>query len=86
MNRMKIYQIVEYLKHVDFYHDSHDLEEMGVVSILSEYGIHNAFTDQELQAVSDELHPLAERNEFREAARLAGNSESVAGLRMVDLF
>ena len=77
MNRMKLYKIVEYLKSVDFYHDTFDLEEEGIPTVLSEYGIYEEFTEEELQEVKKDLTKLAEQNEFREATMLDNNTVEV---------
>lgn len=77
MNRMKLYRIVEYLKSVDFYHDTFDLVEDGIPKILSEYGINEEFTEQELQELKMDLHEIAEKNEFREAALLTNEAVEV---------
>ena len=86
MNRIKLFQIIEYLKSVDFYHDTFDIEDEGVREILSEYGINDELTEGELQELKKDLYPLAEQNEFREAMVLAASREAVGGMTMVDLF
>lgn len=85
MRRMKLYGIVEYLRSVDFHHDTFDLEEQEVKEILSAYGIDDEMTAAELQQLSQDLYPLAERNEYRQALRLAASQEAVGTMRMVDM-
>ena len=75
MNRMKLFKIVEYLKSVDFYHDTFDIEESGIEEILGEYGICEEFTEEELKELRRDLYDLAEQNEFREAMFLASSTE-----------
>lgn len=71
MRNVKLNRIVEYLKSVEFYHDTFDLSELGVEKVMAEYGICEEFSDSEVSELSNELEKLAEQNEFREAARLA---------------
>ena len=85
MRRMKLFNLVEYLKSVDFYHDTFELEEKGLREILSEYGINDEFTEEELKELRKDLYELAEKNEFGEAMILAANTETVGGMRMVEV-
>ena len=55
---------------VGFYHDTFDIEDQGVNGILAEYGICDQFSSEESFALREELHDLAEQNEFREVARM----------------
>ena len=73
MRRMKLFNMVEYLRSVDFYHDTFDIEDVGVAEILMEYDIYDEFTEQELQELRKDLHEMAEKNEFREAIAIAVN-------------
>ena len=86
MRKMKLHRLVEYLKSVEFYHDTVDLEDEGVRKVLGEYGIHDEWTTAELQELNKELYGLAEKNEFREAMKFAANAEVVEGMRMVEIF
>ena len=72
MNRKRIHRIVEYLKTVEFYHDTYDLADESTQGVLCAYGIYDIFSPEELRILQNELHALAEQNEFREAAFLAG--------------
>ena len=36
---LKLYRLVEYLKSIEFFHDTFDLEDEGVSGVLSEYGL-----------------------------------------------
>ena len=78
MNRMKLFNLVQYLKSVDFYHDTFDLEEQGIPEVLSEYGINDKLGEEELQELRKDLHDMAEKNEFREASILATAMEDKA--------
>ena len=78
MNRMKLYKAVEYLKSVDFYHDTFDLEDEGVEWILKEYGIYEQLSEQEQQELKKDLYELGEKNEFREAIVLASKIDEMA--------
>lgn len=71
MRSLKLNRIVEYLKAVEFYHDTFDLSEFGVEKVMAEYGVCEEFSDEEISELKSELLKLAEQNEFREAARLA---------------
>jgi len=73
---MKLFNLVQYLKSVDFYHDTFDLEEEGIRAILQEYDIYDELSEEELQELSKDLFELAEQNEFREAVVLAANAAS----------
>lgn len=75
MDGMKVFRLVEYLKSVGFYHDTFDLEDEGVRGILSEYGVHDDFSEAELEELRKDLYEIAEQNEFREAATLTANPE-----------
>ena len=70
MRRKKLHAIIEYLKQVEFYHDTFDIEDQGVKGILGEYGVHDQISAEESFALREELHDLAEQNEFREVARM----------------
>ena len=85
VRRMKLLGTVAYLKSVDFYHDTFDLEEKGVRGILQEYGIYDEFTEEEVQELRKELYGLGERNEFREAMRLTTDTEGVGGMRSIEV-
>ena len=71
MNRMRVFNLIQYLKSLDFYHDTFDLEEQGIQEILCEYGIHDELAEEELQELKKDLRDMAEQNEFREAMVLA---------------
>ena len=71
MRRIKMHNTIEYLKLAGFYHDTFDLEDQGVAGILAEYGVNSRFNEEETQALKEDLHELAEQNEFREIARLS---------------
>jgi len=73
---MKLFHLVQYLKSVEFYHDTFDLKEQGIRAILQEYDIYDELSEDEVQELSKDLYELAEQNEFREAVVLAGNAES----------
>jgi len=75
---MRLFRLVEYLKSVDFYHDTFDLEEQGIQKVLSEYGINDELAEEELQELRKDLHDMAEQNEFREAIVLATAMEDKA--------
>jgi hypothetical protein len=75
MRSIKLFNLIKYLKSVDFYHDRCDLEEEGIEKILAEYGICDDFTAEELAELQKDVYEMAEKNEFREAVRLA-NMES----------
>ena len=85
MRKRRLHRVAEYLKTVDFYHDTFDLED-DIEQVLAEYGICDAFTDKELGQLQKDLRPLAERNEFNEALRYAANTETVGGIRMVNIL
>jgi len=76
MRRMKLFNLVQYLKSLDFYHDTFDLEEEGIREVLQEYDIYDELTEEEVQELSKDLFELAEQNEFREAVVLAANAAS----------
>ena len=87
MRKMKLNRIIEYLRNsTEFYHDPWDLEEKGISSVLSEYGVNDEFTSAELRELSEAMYTLAEQNEFSEAARLAGNAEGIDGVRLIEGF
>jgi len=75
MRKMKVHKIVEYLKLVDFYHDTFDIEDLGIEDVLMAYGGFGWLTDEELSVLKNELYRLAERNEFKEAASLANHTD-----------
>jgi len=68
---MKLFNLVQYLMSVDFYHDTFDLEEEGIEKILRQYGICEEFSTEEIEELRRELNELAEQVEFGEAVRLA---------------
>ena len=73
---MKLFNLVQYLMSVDFYHDTFDLKEEGIEKILRQYGICDEFAEEELQELRKDLLELAEKNEFREAAMWARDAET----------
>ena len=68
MDRMKLRRTVEYLKSAGFYRDTFDLED-GVQKDLAAFGIHDAFSEEELVELRRDLLSLVEENEFEEAER-----------------
>ena len=86
MRSMKLLNLIKHLKSVDFYHDTFDLEEEGVRGVLSDYGICDEFTEEELQELRRDLYEMAERNEIKEVMRFVDNSEYVEGMQMVEMF
>jgi len=86
MRSMKLFNLIKHLKSVGFYHDTFDLEEEGVRGVLSDYGICDEFTEEELQELRKDLFEMAERNEIKEVMRFVDNSESVEGMKMVEMF
>lgn len=85
MRRMKLFNLVKHLKSMDFYHDTFDLEEEGVKEVLMDYGICDSFSEEELQELNRDLYEMAERNEFREAVRLA-DIDAIEEMAMVEIF
>jgi len=71
MRELKLHRLIEFLKSVEFYHDTFDIAENGIREILYEYGIYDFLTKEELEVLRKELHDVAEQNEFREAVVLA---------------
>ena len=70
VRRTKLNKIIEYLKTNGFYHDLPDFEEKSMSEILSEYGIIEDFTDDEIVELKKDLCRMAEQNEFSEISRL----------------
>ncbi len=79
MRNMKLFNLIKHLKSTDFYHDTFDLEDEGVMGVLEDYGICDEFTEEELEELRKDLYEMAEQNEFREATILATNIEAVGG-------
>jgi len=73
MRNMKLHRIIEYLKSVEFYHDTFDVTGEGIRAVLAKYGINDEFTAEELQVLSEAVYLLAEQNEFSQAVYLATN-------------
>jgi len=71
MRELKLHRLIEFMKSVELYHDTFDIDEKGIREILYEYGIFDYLTKEELKVMKEELYDLAERNEFREAMVLA---------------
>ena len=80
MRKIKLFNLIQYIKSVEFYHDTFDLEEEGIKGILKEYGIYDEFTEDELQEFKQELYDMAEQNEFREAMVMASKMDLVPEL------
>jgi hypothetical protein len=72
MNRMKVHNTVEYLKMVDFYHDTFDIED-GIDKVLAEYDVYQNMSAEELWVLERELQKMAQQNEFREIAHVVTN-------------
>ena len=83
MRSMKLFNIVKYLKSTDFYHDTFDLEDEGVMGVLEDYGICDEFPEEEVEELRKDLYELAEKNEFREAMFLTSNTE-IDGLQTTE--
>ncbi len=83
MNRIRLFNLIQYLKSVEFYHDTFDLENQGIQGVLREYGISDEFAEEELQELKKDLRDMAEQNEFREAMVLAGNTENGEIVKML---
>ena len=77
MRKMKLFGLVQYLKSVEFVHDTFDLEDKSTEGILGEYGVYDEFADDELRELRIELYKLAEQNEFREASIIAATGSAL---------
>ena len=67
----KMHNMVEYMKLSDFEFETDEVVE-NLSDILAQYGLADTeLTDDERYLLIDELLPLAERFEFREAEHLA---------------
>ncbi|MFC1489104.1 hypothetical protein ACFL6B_04570 [Thermodesulfobacteriota bacterium] len=64
----RVHRIVEYIKSMGFIFETDELLETGLKNILNDnYNIFQELTDDEFLFVMDELLPLAENNEIKEA-------------------
>ena len=71
IDRQKMHNMVEYMKLSDFQFESDEVVE-NLSDILAQYGLADTeLTDDERYLLIDELLPMAERFESREAERLA---------------
>ena len=71
IDRQKMHRIVEYMKLSDLEFETDEVIE-SLSSILAHYGLADTeLTDDERYLLIDELLPLAEKFEFREAEHLA---------------
>ncbi len=75
MRGLRIYQIVTYLKSVEFFHDTFDVID-DVEGVLAAYDICEDFSDAEIAELRSELFKLAEQLEFQEVVRVALNARS----------
>ena len=66
----RLHQIIEYLKLMEFCHDTFDINETGIIQILAEYGILETFNTKERQVLKGALLEMGEQNEFQEVTRL----------------
>ena len=71
IDRQKMHNMVEYMKLSDFQFESDEVVE-NLSDILAQYGLADTeLTDDERYLLIDELLPMAERFESREAEHLA---------------
>ena len=71
IDRHKMHNMVEYMKLADFEFETDEVVE-NLSDILDHYGLADTeLTDDERYLLIDELLPMAERFEFREAEHLA---------------
>ena len=73
MRGLRIYQIVMYLKSVEFFHDTFDVVD-DVESVLAAYDICEDFSDAEIAELRSELFKMAQQLEFQEVVRIALNA------------
>ena len=71
IDRQKMHNVVEYMKLSDFEFETDEVVE-NLSDILDHYGLADTeLTDDERYLLIDELLPMAEKFEFREAEHLA---------------
>jgi len=68
---IKIAMAFRQLENSEIFHESYDIEEEGVESILTQYGIFYRWTDDEIEILKEHLLEMAAREEIREAVRWA---------------
>lgn len=69
MREIKLFNTIQYLRGVDFYHDTFDLEDEGIEKVLMDYGIFDEFSKTELAEIEKDLSKMAEINRLCEARR-----------------
>jgi hypothetical protein len=75
VNRIKLAKIIRYLKEQELWHDSYDLKEEPIESILADYGIVVELNDEEKEIIKDEFLKMVERVEIAEAVVWAMKQE-----------